>query len=128
MDRLRGIAQLIMTAAVQRDEQVPCCACRTRHVTSEVSVAIFPAVSPDSAGLCLMSGRNFTAYSEGVIKRLTLLWFGGKIETQVKVYDDDTITDDDGLGKAEFTLGNLMSAPGGSISVRLKKRSGRTAK
>lgn len=48
--------------------------------------------------------------------------------SQVKVYDDDLITDDDGLGKAEFTLGALMSAPGRSITVRLTKRSGRRAK
>lgn len=47
---------------------------------------------------------------------------------QVKVYDDDTVTDDDGLGKAEFTLGTLVSAPGRSISTRLKKRSGKNDK
>lgn len=48
--------------------------------------------------------------------------------TQVKIYDDDTVTDDDGLGKAEFTLGTLMSAPGRSLVEQLKERSGRLAK
>eukprot|EP00752_Nemacystus_decipiens_P006392 g5760.t1 len=47
---------------------------------------------------------------------------------KVKVYDDDTLTDDDGLGKAEFTLGVLMSAPGRSVTEALKDRSGRVAK
>lgn len=47
---------------------------------------------------------------------------------QVKIYDDDTLTDDDGLGKAAFTLGELMAAPGRSIKEGLKKRSGKKAK
>ncbi|CAM9627722.1 unnamed protein product, partial [Laminaria digitata] len=52
-------------------------------------------------------------------------------ETQhvkVKIYDDDTVTDDDGLGKAVFTLGALMSAPGRSAVEQLKDRSGRSTK
>lgn len=44
------------------------------------------------------------------------------------MYDDDTITDDDGLGKATFTLGALMSSPGRSVTERLKDRSGKLAK
>lgn len=47
---------------------------------------------------------------------------------QVKIYDDDKVTDDDGLGKAEFTLGALMAAPGRSVTEALKHRSGRLAK
>ena len=47
--------------------------------------------------------------------------------TQVKIYDDDTVTDDDGLGKTEFTLGTLMSAPGRTVVEQLKHRSGRLA-
>lgn len=50
------------------------------------------------------------------------------VRLQVKVYDDDTITDDDGLGKAEFTLATLMSSRGRSICERLKSRSDRLAK
>lgn len=46
----------------------------------------------------------------------------------MKIYDDDTLTDDDGLGKATFTLGTLMSAPGRSVTEPLKDRSGRLAK
>lgn len=46
----------------------------------------------------------------------------------MKIYDDDTVTDDDGLGKSEFTLGTLMSAPGRSVVEQLKDRSGRLAK
>ncbi|CAM9640078.1 unnamed protein product [Scytosiphon promiscuus] len=47
---------------------------------------------------------------------------------KVKIYDDDRVTDDDGLGKVEFTLGSLMSAPGRSMTEALKERSGRLAK
>ncbi|CAM9104353.1 unnamed protein product [Pylaiella littoralis] len=47
---------------------------------------------------------------------------------KVKMYDDDKISDDDGLGKAEFTLGALMSAPGRTVTETLKDRSGRLAK
>lgn len=46
----------------------------------------------------------------------------------MKFYDDDTVTDDDGLGKAVFTLGTLMSSAGCSVTERLKDRSGRLAK
>eukprot|EP00903_Cladosiphon_okamuranus_P012541 g11743.t2 len=47
---------------------------------------------------------------------------------KVKIYDDDKVSDDDTLGKAEFTLGALMSAPGRSVTENLKDRSGRLAK
>lgn len=46
----------------------------------------------------------------------------------MKIYDDDKVSDDDSLGKAEFTLGALMSAPGRSVTETLKDRSGRLAK
>lgn len=46
----------------------------------------------------------------------------------MKIYDDDNISDDDSLGKAEFTLGQLMSAPGRTVKEALKDRSGRLAK
>ncbi|CAB1102218.1 unnamed protein product [Ectocarpus sp. CCAP 1310/34] len=60
-------------------------------------------------------------------KQFILDFFFNEIQ-YVKIYDSDQVSDDDSLGKADFTLGALMSAPGRSITEALKDRSGRLAK
>ncbi|CAN0474404.1 unnamed protein product, partial [Ectocarpus sp. 12 AP-2014] len=60
-------------------------------------------------------------------KQFILDFFFNEIQ-YVKIYDSDQVSDDDSLGKADFTLGALMSAPGMSITEALKDRSGRLAK
>lgn len=50
------------------------------------------------------------------------------VTLKVEVYDHDTLTADDALGQATFTLGALLAAPGRTVTEQLKHRSGRLAK